>query len=88
VVLYISFSPLYFFFTSWTPVGLVLFKSGVSLLTLPIVTLAVLGLTADRRVMGAQANGWFANTVLVLTTIAALYLGYHGLTELVAGPQN
>lgn len=88
VVLYISLSPLYLFFTNWTPVSLVLFKSGLSLLTLPVVTLAVLRLTADKRLMGAQVNGWFTNTVLVLTTIAALYLGYQGLTELMAGPQK
>jgi len=88
VVLYISLSPLYFFFTDWTPVGLVLFKSGLSLLTLPIITLAVLRLTADKRIMGTHGNGWFANTVLVLTTIAALYLGYQGLTELAGGPRK
>lgn len=85
VVLYIFFSPLYFFFTDWTPVGLVLFKSGLGLLTLPVVTMAVLRLTADKKLMGAHANGWFTNTVLALTTIAALYLGYQGLTELIMG---
>jgi Mn2+/Fe2+ NRAMP family transporter len=85
VILYVALSPLYFFFTDWTPVGLVLFKSGLSLLVLPIITMAVLRLTADRKVMGIHTNGWFVNSVLVLTTIAALYLGYQGLTELVAG---
>jgi Mn2+/Fe2+ NRAMP family transporter len=83
VVLYIFLSPLYFFFTDWTPIGLVLFKSGLGLLTLPIVTLAVLRLTADKKIMGEHANGWCANIVLALTTVAALYLGYQGLAELV-----
>jgi len=88
VVLYIFLSPLYFFFTDWTPVGLVLFKSGLGLLTLPIITLALLRLTADRKIMGAQANGWLVNIVLVLTTMAALCLGYQGLAELVVGTQK
>jgi Mn2+/Fe2+ NRAMP family transporter len=85
VVLYISISPLYYFFTDWTPVGLVLFKSALSLLTLPIITLAVLRLTADRKIMKAHANGLFANIVLGLTTLAALYLGTQGLVGLI-GP--
>jgi Mn2+/Fe2+ NRAMP family transporter len=87
VVLYITLSPLYYFFTDWTPVGLVLFKSALSLLTLPIITLTTLRLTAGRRIMGVNANGWFANVVLALTTLSALYLGFQGLIEL-SGSRN
>jgi Mn2+/Fe2+ NRAMP family transporter len=84
-VLYITLSPLYFFFTDWTPIGLVLFKSGLSLITLPILTLSILRLTADRKIMGAHANSWFANAMILLTTLSALYLGYSGLMELLGG---
>ena len=82
VVLYVFVSPLYVFFTDWTPIGLVLFKAAASVVLLPIVTLAVLRLTADKKIMGAHANGWFTNVVLVLTTVAAVYLGYQGAAEL------
>ena len=82
MVLYVFVSPLYALFTGWTPVGLVLLKSASTLLMLPIVVLAVLRLTADRKIMGVHANGWFTNIVLVLTTVAAAYLGCQGAIEL------
>ena len=75
-VLYIFLSPLYVFFTDWTPVGLVLVKSMATVVTLPIITLTVLRLTTDKKIMGTHANGWLTNIVLVLTTIGAVYLGY------------
>jgi len=85
VVLYICLSPLYVFVTDWTPVGLVLFKAALGLVTLPVVILAVLRLTADKKIMGSNANGWFTNLALVVTTVAAVYLGFQGLLELGAG---
>jgi len=76
VVLFLFVSPLYALLTDWTPIGLVLVKSALNLAALPVVTLPVLRLTADRHIMGDHANGWFTNSVLVLTTISAFYFGY------------
>jgi Mn2+/Fe2+ NRAMP family transporter len=82
MVLYVFLSPLYGVFTGWTPIGLVLVKAAANVLLLPIVILAVLRLTADRKIMGAQANGWLTNIVLGLTTLVAVYLGCQGFIEL------
>jgi Mn2+/Fe2+ NRAMP family transporter len=82
MVLYVFLSPLYAVFTGWTPIGLVLVKAAANLLLLPIVIVAVLRLTADRKIMGAHANGWLTNIVLGLTTLVAVYLGCRGFIEL------
>jgi len=87
MVLYVFLSPLYGVFTGWTPIGLVLVKAAANVLLLPIVILAVLRLTADRKIMGAHANGWLTNIVLGLTTLVAVYLGCRGFIELL-GPRN
>ncbi len=82
MVLYVFLSPLYGVFTGWTPIGLVLVKAAANVLLFPIVILAVLRLTADRKIMGAQANGWLTNMVLGLSTLVAVYLGCRGFIEL------
>jgi Mn2+/Fe2+ NRAMP family transporter len=83
MVLYVFLSPLYvYFFTDWTPVWLLLLQDAISLLSLPLITVAVLRLTSDRKRMGTQVNGWFTNIVLVLATITAVYLGFHGALDL------
>lgn len=85
LVLYVFVSPLYvYFFTDWTPVWLLLLQDAAGLLSLPLVTLAVLRLTTDRGIMGEHVNGWVTNIVLVLTTITAVYLGYNGAAELLS----
>jgi Mn2+/Fe2+ NRAMP family transporter len=83
VVLFTFVSPLYFFFfMDWTPVWLLLVLSAASVLALPIVVLAVLRLTADKKIMGAYANGWFTNAVLAITAATALYLAWRSIIEL------
>lgn len=82
MLLYVFISPLYAVFTGWTPVGLVLVKAAANVLVLPIAILAVLRLTADRKIMGAHANGWLTNIVLGLAALVALYLGCQGVIEL------
>src|SRR5262249_7958917 len=71
-VLLLFVSPLYALFTDWTPIGLVLLKAASNVVMLPIITLSVLRLTADKKIMGTHANGWFSNLVLILTTIGAI----------------
>ena len=83
LVLYVFVTPIYvYFFTDWTPVWLLLFQDAVSLLSLPLVTTAVLWLTMNKRRMGPLVNGWFTNVVLVATTLTAFYLGFHGALDL------
>jgi Mn2+/Fe2+ NRAMP family transporter len=83
LVLYVFISPLYvFFFTDWTPVWLLLLQDAAGLLSLPLIILAVLRLTIDKKIMGIHVNNWFTNVVLLLTTVAAVYLGYNGAAEL------
>jgi len=81
-LVYIFISPMYVFFTDWTPVLLVLLQGAASIVSLPIVVLAILRLTTDKKLMGTQVNGWISNTVLVLTVVGAVYLSYEGAVEL------
>ena len=46
-----------------------------------LAILLVLRLTADRKIMGAHANGWITNTVLGLIAASTLYLAFQGATE-------
>jgi len=69
-------------------IKLVFLVLAVNLLTLPIVSLMILRLTTDRKLMGDYVNGWFTNTVLVLAVIAALFLSGTGLAELVQDLQK
>jgi len=88
LVLYLFLSPLYVFLTDWTPIALVLASGVLSVVTLPIMTLIVLRLTADRKVMGRNANGWLTNTVMVLAILGAVYLSWEGVGELLSDFQK
>jgi len=68
------FSPLYVLFTGWTPVWLVLAVSSAVVVLIPFLSLALLRITSDRRLMGAHQNGWFTNVMLVLLAGVSLYL--------------
>lgn len=82
ITAYVLLCPLYVFFTGWSPVRLVLVGGAASALSLPIVTLVILRLTADPKIMGEHANSWLTNIVLVLAGVGALYLGYQGIVRL------
>lgn len=82
IAAYVLLCPLYVFFTNWSPVGLVLVGGAASALSLPIVTVVILRLTADPKIMGEHANSWLTNIVLVLAGVVALYLGYQGTIRL------
>ncbi len=84
LVLYLSLSPLYVFFTGWTAIGVVLAGGLLSIVTLPILTAIVIKLTTDRKTMGAYVNGWVSNVILVLTFLSSLYLSWEGAIELMA----
>ena len=74
--------PLYVFFTDWTPVGLVLVTSALEVVLLPAIVLIVIRLTADKRIMGAYANGWVTNLVMVLTAAGSVYLAFQTIRAL------
>jgi len=82
-VIFMFCSPLYVFLTDWTPVGLVLAYGVLSVATLPVMASLILLLTADRKRMGADANTWATNLVLLFTILCALQLSWQGLMELV-----
>ena len=84
LIIYVFLSPLYVFFTGWTPIGLVLAYGVMSIVTMPVIALIVLRLTADRKAMGEYANGWFTNTVLALAVVCAVYLSWEAGVEVFA----
>jgi Mn2+/Fe2+ NRAMP family transporter len=83
LMLYLYFSPLYVFLTDWTPVGIVVATGVISVVMLPVMTVIIMRLTADRKVMGKHANGWLTNLVMVLAILSALYLSWQGALEII-----
>jgi Mn2+/Fe2+ NRAMP family transporter len=80
-IVYMCLSPLYVFATEWTPVGLVLAYGVISILALPVIAGLICWLTADRRVMGEHRNGWLTNAALGFTVLAAVYLCWEGIGD-------
>lgn len=76
LIVFFAFSPLYILWTSVRPAWLVLVASSATVVLVPILSLAVLRLTADRRIMGENRNGWFSNGVLVFVALLACYFTY------------
>jgi Mn2+/Fe2+ NRAMP family transporter len=85
LVVYIFLSPLYVFLTDWTPIGLVIVKSALSVIGLPVIVFMLARLTADRKVMGEEANSLLRNALLILTLAAAVYVSYQGVGDMLAG---
>jgi Mn2+/Fe2+ NRAMP family transporter len=75
-------SPFYVFLTDWTPIGLVFAYSLISLITLPVMILVLLLLTADRKRMGDQVNSVLANAVLLFTIGFSVFIAWQGFVEL------
>jgi Mn2+/Fe2+ NRAMP family transporter len=84
LMLYLFFSPLYVFFTDWTPVGIVVATGVISVVMLPVMTVIILRLTSDRKIMGEHANGWVTNVAMVVAILGAVYLSWDGTLELIA----
>jgi Mn2+/Fe2+ NRAMP family transporter len=85
VIAYSFLSPLYVLVTDWSAVSLLYVVLGINLLTVPVVALMILRLTADRKIMGAYVNHWFTNLVLALAVVCALFLSGKGLLDLLNG---
>ena len=71
-VLFWCFSPLYVLATNAEPVLLVLLYSSVVVLAIPVLGLALLKITNDRRRMGAHKNGRLANTIIGLLILLSI----------------
>ena len=81
-ILFMFTSPFYVFLTDWTPIGLVFAYSLISLITLPVMILFLLLLTADRKRMGDQVNSVLVNLVLLFTIGFSLFISWQGFVEL------
>lgn len=82
LIVFFCFSPLYILYTTVRPVWLMLMASSASVIVVPVITFALLKLTADRRVMGEHRNGWLTNGVLVFVGSVACYFLYQNALEL------
>lgn len=82
LVVFFSFSPLYILYTSVRPVWLVLVASAASVLTVPVVSLALLRLTSSRRYMGSHRNHWAVNAVLLFLVALSSYFIYRNAMDI------
>lgn len=83
LLIFFAFSPLYILWTNVRPAWLVLVASSAVVVLVPVLSLSVLRLTADRRIMGEHRNGWLSNSVLIFVAVIACYFTYeNGLSLL------
>jgi Mn2+/Fe2+ NRAMP family transporter len=74
-------SPVYVLFTDWKPVLLTLFTTALFVILVPVVVLALLRLTNDKKLMGEYVNGWVTNLALLFAAAAACYLTYQNAAD-------
>ena len=82
LVVFFSFSPLYILYTSVRPVPLILITSAATVLVIPVISFALLRLTADERIMGERRNHWVANLILASVGSVACYFVYRNAVAL------
>jgi Mn2+/Fe2+ NRAMP family transporter len=82
LVVLFSFSPVYILATSAKPVWLVLVASASVIVVVPVISFALLRLTADARIMGQHRNHWLSNAVLAFVGLVASYLVYRNALNL------
>ena len=73
-LLWFCLSPLYVLLTNWKPIWLVLGTTAMFVVLLPVIILALLRLTNDKKLMGRYVNGWAINAILIVGVLAALFL--------------
>jgi Mn2+/Fe2+ NRAMP family transporter len=83
LLIFFSFSPIYILWTNVRPAWLVLVASSAVVVVVPILSIAVLRLTFDRRIMGEYRNGMFANCTLVFVAVIACYFTYENGVSLI-----
>lgn len=68
------FSPLYVLFTRWEPVVIILIVNSLMVVLIPVLALALLRLTNDRRRLGSNTNGWATNSILAVMIVVSIWL--------------
>lgn len=81
-VAFLSFSPLYIFFTGVSPVWLTLVVSSLVVVLIPLLTVALVKITNDEKLMGQYKNGWLTNAVMIGLVLVAVYLMYRNAVDL------
>jgi Mn2+/Fe2+ NRAMP family transporter len=66
VIVFWFVTPLYVLITSWKPVFLGLLASAMGLVLMPLMSLALLRITNDKKLMGEQRSGFWSNAGLVV----------------------
>ncbi|MGJ5819352.1 Nramp family divalent metal transporter [Paludibaculum fermentans] len=68
------FSPLYVLFTNWEPVVIILIVNSLMVVLIPVLALALLRLTNDRKRLGDHTNRWSSNVVLSVMIVVSIWL--------------
>lgn len=81
-IMFWAFSPLYILLTGVRPVWLVLTVSSLVVVLIPVLALALMKLTNDKKLMGEYRNGWATNIILSLLVLTAIYFTWKSAVEL------
>lgn len=82
LVAFFAFSPLYILYIPVRPVWLVLLANSAIVVVVPVVSLALLRMTSDRRVMGEHRNHWLTNAILLFVAAVSCYFIYRNGLDL------
>jgi len=82
LVVFFAFSPLYILYVPVRPVWLVLLASSAIVVVVPVVSLALLRMTSDGRVMGEHRNHWLTNAILLFVAVLSCYFIYRNGLDL------
>ena len=81
-LLFFCISPMYVLWTGWKPVPIVIACSALMALAVPLVTVLLFKITADRERLGRLANGKLATAAMAVVIIASIGVAYGGVMEL------
>ena len=83
-LVFFCLSPMYVLWTGWKPVPIVIACAALMAVAVPLVTVLLLRITADRERLGRYANGKLATTAMVVVIVASLAVAYEGAAELLS----
>ena len=75
-------TPIYVVWTDWEPIPILVLATVLLAAVLPLVTLVLLRLTADRRIMKEHANRWYSNLGLAVVVVTSIYASFRTAMEL------
>jgi Mn2+/Fe2+ NRAMP family transporter len=76
MIAFCCFSPLYIIFIDVRPVWLVLFINALVVVLIPVLAMALLIITNNKKLMGSYQNGWFTNSVMLILVSVSIYFTY------------